>query len=419
MTLHRSNALWRVRVNVRIRRPRPKTPDARRLARIFGLTDGLDETLYDEFELPLAAGRIVAIVGPSGSGKSLLLRHVMRQARRGMWMDARQLVASDLPAISLLGGSSGDRADESDAHSLAGRLAVLARCGLAEPAALITPARRLSGGQVHRLALARVLWEAQLRAAGDPPSPRPVVVAADEFAASLDWPTGSVLCRHLRKLVKSSGICLLVATHRWDLLDDLQPDRVIVKPLGQPPRELPRRRWLSPSACRRWSGRWRVHRGRLADYKALGRFHYLTGPPAAHKRVYVIPAPRAHRPHGGPAIAAVAVVSPPVLQCRARNIVTGGRYCRPPRRRAVRWLNGEVETISRVIVHPIYRGEGLAVQLVRHILRTSPVAMVEALAIMGRYHPLFERAGMTAMIDDELRYAYYHHRVVGQFENGL
>ena len=69
-----------------------------------------------------------------------------------------------------------------------------------------------------------------------------------------------------------------------------------------------------------------------------------------------------------------------------------------------------METISRVIVHPIYRSQGLSVRLVRHILRTSPAPLVEALAVMGRFHPFFERAGMTPYVDEDLRYVYYYHR---------
>jgi ABC-type ATPase with predicted acetyltransferase domain len=288
---------------------------------------------------------------------------------------------------------------------LARRMALLAQCGLAEPAALITPAEKLSAGQLWRVALARAVWQDRSLAEMDR-SGQPVILAADEFAAALDWPTGTVLCRHVRKLVRRFNVAMVVATHRWDLLDALQPDRLIVKPLGGSARYDTPRQWLPPEySCR--GHRWRVRRGSIEDYRTLGRFHYRGGPPAAHKRVLVIPAPRMHRPHGGPAIAAVAVVSPPMLQCRARNIVTPGRYCSPPRREAVARLNAEVEAISRVIVHPIYRGLGLARRLVRHILTTSPMAMVEALAVMGRYHPFFAQAGMTPLADESLQYVYY------------
>ncbi|MHC4562992.1 MAG: ATP-binding cassette domain-containing protein [Planctomycetota bacterium] len=410
MGSHAGRPQHSIRVNARIRRGRPRTAEARRLADIFGLQDGLEEALYDGFELTLRAGEISAVVGPSGGGKSVLLRHAMDQAEDGVWMDVASLADSSSPAISTMPNNAANGGDPIDL--LARRMALLAQCGLAEPAALITPAGKLSAGQLWRLALARALWQAR-QLAQNGRRDRPVVIVADEFAAALDWPTGTVLCRHIRNLVRRFRAAMIVATHRWDLLDALQPDRLIVKPLGGPARYDAPRQWLPPGySCN--GRRWRIRRGSIEDYKALGRFHYLTGPPAAHKRVVAIPAPRMHRPHGGPAIAAVAVVSPPVLQCRGRNMAVPRRYCSPPRRQAVARLNAEVETISRVIVHPIYRGIGLARRLVRHILTTSPMAMVEALAVMGRYHPFFAQSGMTPLVDKTFPYVYYSYATDGR-----
>jgi ABC-type ATPase with predicted acetyltransferase domain len=54
-----------------------------------------------------------------------------------------------------------------------------------------------------------------------------------------------------------------------------------------------------------------------------------------------------------------------------------------------------MRTISRVIVHPVFRSAGLAVRLVRHVLEHAETPYVEALAVMGRVHPFFKRAGMV------------------------
>jgi len=59
-------------------------------------------------------------------------------------------------------------------------------------------------------------------------------------------------------------------------------------------------------------------------------------------------------------------------------------------------LNEELECISRVVVHPMFRGCGLAVKLVRRAIAAAETPMVEALAAMGAVHPFFEKAGMTA-----------------------
>ena len=50
--------------------------------------------------------------------------------------------------------------------------------------------------------------------------------------------------------------------------------------------------------------------------------------------------------------------------------------------------------ISRVIVHPKYRGIGVGTMLVRETLKLAGTPYVEALAVMARYNPFFEKAGM-------------------------
>jgi GNAT superfamily N-acetyltransferase len=139
-----------------------------------------------------------------------------------------------------------------------------------------------------------------------------------------------------------------------------------------------------------------IRLGTIHDYDRLDRFHYLAGRPAAHKLVWVIDAPTHLRDAAGPDIAAVLVVSPPVFNVRGRNVATAGRYAGADRREALRLLNRDLECISRVVVHPVFRGAGLSVALVKHAIATAATPYVEALAAMGAIHPLFEKAGMTA-----------------------
>jgi len=375
MSSQLSKTQWRFRVNAKFRRGIPPDRDAGRLAAMFGLGDGLAGTLYDGFEFSISPGRIVAVIGPSGAGKSVLLARLAGQVKDALTVRPESLGRSDRPAVALLAGGT-----------LAERLEVLSRCGLAEAAVLVTAARSLSGGQLFRLALAAALHEARRRAG-------PTLVIADEFASSLDELTATMLCRQVRKLISASRVAAVLATPRAELLESLRPDLTIVKPLAGPAvatRRLPtvpRRRVLD------W--RARIVRGSIADYDELSRFHYLAGRPATHKRVYVIRAAN-RRAFGGPKTAAVLVVSPPLANVRGRNLATGGRYCSADRSAAMGLLNREVECVSRVVVHPIFRGCGLAVRLVRRAIASRQTAMIEALAAMGAVHPFFARAGMTA-----------------------
>jgi ABC-type ATPase with predicted acetyltransferase domain len=376
----RKQTVGPVRISARVRRGKPRGGHARIASRVFGLAAGQIETLYEDFALDLPPG-VTAIVGPSGSGKSVLLDKLTSAARRIHRLDTDLFAGCEAPAIDAV----------SDAASLPERLDALSRCGLSEAATMITPASRLSTGQRHRLGLARALlaWEP-----GD-------LLVVDEFAGPLDPPSARVLSEMLFRGVERWGMRAVVATHRWDLLPTLRPVQVVVKPLG----ELPRK--LSPRWPVRRERRWRIRRGSIADYHRLAKFHYVAGPPAAHKRVYVVPAPREDRRYGGVSVAAVAVVSPPVLFCRGRNLISAKRYQSRVGHSRTDVLNAEVECISRVVVHPIYRGLGLASHLVRHVLRTSPMPVVESLTVMGRYHPFLASAGMMPTVDPEMRYVYF------------
>ncbi|MCJ7543345.1 MAG: AAA family ATPase [Phycisphaerae bacterium] len=373
---------WTVRVRARIRRPAPRRAAARRLAGMFGLSGGVWETLYEDFDLTVGPGQIVAVIGPSGSGKSVLLRKVLAALPGAEAMKTGDLARGELAPIDMVQG-----------QSQGPWLDVLSRCGLAEAAVLVTPARRLSAGQLYRLALARAFWRAQTRR-------RPCVVVADEFASNLDDDTAAALCDRLRRWVTEQRLSVVVATARAELMEHLRPDQVIVKPLGRPVwsvRPTWRRRGAASQAR---VHRWPVRLGSIHDYHALASFHYLTGPPAAHKRVYVIRRPRGRRRDwsaaAAPGIAGVLVISPPLIGVGGREVATAGRYSTGDARAAIARLNDEVECISRVIVDPTYRSLGLAVRLVRHALKTSPAAVVEALAVMGRVHPFFELSGMAS-----------------------
>jgi len=49
--------------------------------------------------------------------------------------------------------------------------------------------------------------------------------------------------------------------------------------------------------------------------------------------------------------------------------------------------------LSRVVLHPAYRGAGIAAAFVQKACETCPVPWIETLTAMGRANPCFERAG--------------------------
>lgn len=56
-------------------------------------------------------------------------------------------------------------------------------------------------------------------------------------------------------------------------------------------------------------------------------------------------------------------------------------------------LNRQITMLSRVVLHPVWRGAGVARQFVRRACELSPFPWIETLTEMGHFNPFFERAG--------------------------
>ncbi|MFW6060172.1 MAG: hypothetical protein ACODAQ_08315 [Phycisphaeraceae bacterium] len=143
--------------------------------------------------------------------------------------------------------------------------------------------------------------------------------------------------------------------------------------------------------------------GSLRDYQALAEHHYRAQRPGTVMRVLAL---RDHRPtvvgrflqqRDQTQTVGVLVESLSTLQCRLRDWALRERFGSwLPAGQRSRLLCAELRCISRVVIDPRWRGLGLAVRLVRHALDTATTPFTEALAAMGRVHPFFEKAGMTA-----------------------
>ena len=92
----------------------------------------------------------------------------------------------------------------------------------------------------------------------------------------------------------------------------------------------------------------------------------------------------------------VIVYSGSHLNLKARNMVFGERYVYTPGDlNKARLVNEEIARISRVVIHPKFRGIGLGELLVRETLPKVNARVVEVLAVMAKYNPFFEKAGMA------------------------
>lgn len=139
-----------------------------------------------------------------------------------------------------------------------------------------------------------------------------------------------------------------------------------------------------------------VSAGTLKDYQSLAHLHYRAGCPATVAR----------DGRGRPSIlaarddenrlAGVLVVSMPTLNGAWRSLAWPGRFDSGDKRCDALAINRSLRCISRVIVEPRFRGQGVARSLVRAYLDCALTPCTEAVAAMGHFCPFFARAGMTA-----------------------
>lgn len=191
------------------------------------------EPVLDDLDLRVAPGEHVALLAPSGQGKSTLLaliaglalpesgriliggetlsaENAARLRRHIAWMGQEPcLLAGTLAGNVTLGRPGIDRAAVESALNLVGLAEVAARRGAAP---LGENGQGLSGGEASRLALARI---AAMPEAG--------LILADEPTAHLDTATAAGIAEALVSLAR--GRTLIVATH--DLVLAARMDRTI------------------------------------------------------------------------------------------------------------------------------------------------------------------------------------------------
>ena len=199
------------------------SPRSRKVAEAFGVVSKrLEARLIDRLNMEVNSGELLLLTGPSGTGKSLLLRTL-----RAILSGTNDLPAGVLAEFDECSGSEkvawvnpvdSDSApvDLLEGVNLEQALSLLGIAGLAESSLFVRPASTLSDGQKYRLAIACALAKS------------PKVLLVDAFCEPLDDLSAAAVCKGLRDITRRSGIAAIVATAAPDrLLPALMPDSMI------------------------------------------------------------------------------------------------------------------------------------------------------------------------------------------------
>jgi len=336
------------------------TPRTLAVAEAFGLgvDDSREHVVYDDVELRIGPRDVVYVTGESGSGKSVLLRELERA------------LAPDVVDIMDITVDGSKPLIESVGRTFEEGLELLSRVGLNDAFLFVRRFDELSDGQKYRFRLAKMVESGRQ------------YWVADEFCATLDRDTAKIVAFNVQKLARQLGRAVLVATTHTDLAEDLKPSVRVHKRFG---REIAVRYFPNRvNECCSLVKEVRVEDGARQDYKRLACFHYRSSRLPAPMRIFAL----RHRAE----TVGVIVYSYAPSTCFGRRQALG-------RVVSVWELNRDFAWISRVVLHPKYRSIGLGAMLVRETLPLVRRRYVETIAVMARYNPFFEKAGMTKVAE--------------------
>ena len=332
------------------------------VAESFGL--GVDEAQKFKVldaELKIGPKDILYLTGDSGSGKSVLLRAI-RQDLGDEAIDLSEvLIEADKPLIETVGATVEEG------------LELLSRVGLNDAFLFLRTYNQLSDGQKYRYRIAKLMESGKQW------------WLMDEFAATLDRDTAKIVAFNLQKLARQQGKAVIAATTHGDLFEDLNPSVHVHKRFGE---EITINYYPNqPAAECSLTREMVIEGGFLSDWRQLSGFHYRSHNAGASRKVFCL--------RRGVELCGVIVYTYPPPGC-------AGRYLVLPGRRSMKELNLNLSTISRIVIHPKYRSIGLGAKLIRETLPKVGTPCVEMIAVMAKYNPFAEKAGMRKILEQKL-----------------
>ena len=324
----------------------------------MGISDFQQHVIYDDVELKVGPQDVTYVTGDSGSGKSVLLDAIVRdlnphEAARMSDVD----IDPDKPLIDTVG------------KTVSEGLKLLSKVGLNDAFLFVRRYNQLSDGQKYRYRLAKLIesgaqwW------------------IMDEFCSTLDRETAKIVAFNVQKLARKLGKAVVAATTHTDLFEDLAPSVHVHKRFGKEicVKYYPNQMREQCSLLKEMQ----VEEGSYQDWKKVAGFHYRSHRVAFMQKIFVLK--RKDRVCG-----AIVYVHPmSAAPCRERVLKI----------ESMKELNEKVTRVARVVVHPKYRTIGAGVKLVHDSLPLCGKSYVEMIAVMARYNPFAEHAGMKKICE--------------------
>jgi len=333
----------------------------------FGL--GVDEAkhfvVFDNFSLDFCRGDLIYITGDSGGGKTLLLRAF------------KEYFGDEAVELSELEIDLDETLVEGIGTDMREAIETLSLCGLNDAFLFLRRYRELSDGQKYRYRLAKLMDNKEKN-----------VWIIDEFCATLDPVMAHIISYLIQKVARKLGRTVVVATTHRDLMEDFQPDIIIEKGFERDVQVT--NNDFASKRCSIYENIG-IEKATVEDYNKLSRFHYRS----KDEKSESLRIKECYKLLFDDELIGVILYSNSYLNLKPRNMVFGQRYVfTPGDLHKARLINEEIARISRVVIHPKFRGIGLGAFLVRETMPRVEAKVIEVLAVMAKYNPFFEKAGM-------------------------
>lgn len=278
------------------------------------------------------------ITGESGSGKSTILKDAFKETT----YDNDEFLNTPLIEMGL---------------DVKKTLKVLNMFGLGDASLFALKPTQLSDSQRKRAEIVRMVLDGNK------------IIVIDEFLSTLDRLTAKSISYNIKKNFDFLGIKLVAATAHTDLEEYLKPD-VIVKGKSFPSRFTVVEREDNEYTDNPITNKVTLRKASKEEYReeVLGEIHYK-GKYSGGKQEYFF-----------------AELSESVIGVLVTNNL----------------ISSNTRRISRVVVHPTFRGVGIAQMLIKYCINSTD-SKIDTLAAMAKYNPVFEKSGMHRVGDVKVK----------------